>query len=310
MIMANDNVKIDYDSLLVDKENEEVFYNDAVHQYWTKSGKEKCISCTTLIHNYVPVFDSEFWCRYKSLEALVDKETFAPIRKLLNDSKRWNDKYISDLGIELEDFENKRLEILAEWDKKNKDACERGTEIHRIHELAHLKGETEELKYLKLGGKFTPKTDNKIVNGSHVYPELLLSYVTDSLKVAGQADLIIVDGWDVFVLDYKSNRKLDKKSFFNQKTKKSSKMLYPLNNLDDCNFMHYSMQLSTYGYMIQQIDPRFNIKGLTLIHLDHDGGCTFHECEYLKSDVERMLEHYKKQVENENWKNSRTPFKY
>ena len=87
-------------------------------------------------------------------------------------------------------------------------------------------------------------------------------------------------------------------------------MKYPLNNLDDSNFWHYSLQLSTYAWMIQKIDPRFNIKQLSLIHYDHDGGCTTYECDYLKKDVERMLAYYKKQVAHEKFKKSREKVRF
>lgn len=42
-----------------------------------------------------------------------------------------------------------------------------------------------------------------------------------------------------------------------------------------------------------------------LIHYDHDGNTTTYECEYLKSDVERMLGYYKKQIEHDEFKESR-----
>lgn len=71
-------------------------------------------------------------------------------------------------------------------------------------------------------------------------------------------------------------------------------MKYPLNNLMDSNFWHYSLQLSTYAYLLQQINPKFNIKGLKIVHVDHDGKQHEYDVEYLKEDVERMLEHYKK----------------
>ena len=32
------------------------------------------------------------------------------------------------------------------------------------------------------------------------------------------------------------------------------------------------------------------------IHIDHNNHISEHECDYLKSDVERMLKHYKRDV--------------
>ncbi len=82
-------------------------------------------------------------------------------------------------------------------------------------------------------------------------------------------------------------------------------MKYPLNNIQDTNFWHYSLQLSTYAWMIQKIDPRFEIKALILLHYDHDGGNATYECEYLKTDVERMLAFHKKTIEHDEFNRSR-----
>ena len=62
--------------------------------------------------------------------------------------------------------------------------------------------------------------------------------------------------------------------------------------------------------MIKKIDPRFNIKALMLIHYDHDGNCTDYMCDYLESDVIRMLKFYKKELEHDKFKQSRQKVNY
>jgi hypothetical protein len=73
-------------------------------------------------------------------------------------------------------------------------------------------------------------------------------------------------------------------------------MKYPLNNIEDCNFWHYTLQLSTYAWMIEKINPNFNIKDLIIVHYDHNNKQTIYHLEYLKEDVEKMLRHYKKEA--------------
>ena len=73
-------------------------------------------------------------------------------------------------------------------------------------------------------------------------------------------------------------------------------MKYPLNNIMDCNYWHYVLQLSTYAYMVQQINPDLNIKELKLVHIDREGKQTIYDLEYRKDDVERMIKHYAKQL--------------
>lgn len=229
------------------------------------------------------------------------------IKMKLLDTKVFKSEYLDEVSISSDRFSAKKVEILKDWDEKREASCIRGTAIHRQHELEHLAGNTKELQHLGLGGKFTTDTSNRIEPGQHIYPELLLSRISEDgkLRLAGQADLIIVDGFDIYVLDYKTNAKIDMKSYFDRKTKKHSMLKYPLNNIQDTNFWHYSLQLSTYAWMIQKIDPRFQIKSLLLLHYDHDGGNTTYECEYLKSDVERMLAFYKKQIEHEEFNRQR-----
>ena len=61
-------------------------------------------------------------------------------------------------------------------------------------------------------------------------------------------------------------------------------MKYPLNNLDDSNYWHYVLQLSTYAWMLQKINPNFVIKDLILNHYDHEGKNTLYHCPYLKDE--------------------------
>ena len=299
------NNEINYTNLLVDKEDDNVLYNDELHKYWTKDENMNCISVTTLIHKFT-TFDEEFWSCYKTLERLISEDKFKEIKPQLLDKKIFKEEYYLKFNILKENFDKEKEILLKEWNDKRETSCIRGSEIHKKHELEHLAGNTKELQSLKLGGAFTTINDNKIKLGEKgVYPELLISRISNDgkLRVAGQADLIIIDNNDLYVLDYKTNAKIDKKSFYDKKLKKSATMKYPLNNIQDTNFWHYSLQLSTYAWMLEKKYPNLNVKLLMLIHYDHDGNCTNYECEYLKSDVERMLAYYKKQIENEEFKN-------
>jgi len=327
--MSNVNVnEINYDKLKIDKEDNLVYYSDDVHKYWTKKTKQYCISVTTLIHT-LSTFDEGFWSKYKALQKLLGEDFFdgpvigkqkvkgeskekrgpaSEIKQILLDKKSFNYDLLEQFSITKEQFDNEVDLILSDWFEKRETSCIRGTAIHKEHEMQHLAGNTEELKHLGLEKNFTTDTSNNIEIGKQrVYPELLLSRISEDgkLRIAGQADLVIIDGNDVYILDYKTGKTIDQKSYYDSKARKSQKLKYPLNNIDDCNFMHYSLQLSTYAWMIQKINPAFNIKGLILIHYDHDGGCTNYECKYLKSDVERMLAYHKKQIENDEFNNSK-----
>ena len=66
---------------LVDKENDNVFFNDSEHVYLDKLNGEKYISATQLIHNYSNPFNASFFSKYKALEALVDSDHFSLVKQ-------------------------------------------------------------------------------------------------------------------------------------------------------------------------------------------------------------------------------------
>lgn len=69
----------------VDKENDNVFFNDEEHSYLDKTDGSKYISVTTLLHEYQNAFNESFFSKYKALEALSDADKFSWVKQgLLN----------------------------------------------------------------------------------------------------------------------------------------------------------------------------------------------------------------------------------
>lgn len=283
----------------IDKLNGNIAFSEETHQYWNVNDNEKYISVTTLIHKFTQPFDSDFWSSYKALEKLIPKENWAIEKKSLLNTKKINSNILEIYNIDSEIFNTIKQDILDEWQKKNLESCERGTKIHAELENSFYGSNTRSntLKKLGIGGKFECKKNyNKLDLEYGVYPEYLISRTSKDgiLRLAGQIDLIIKEGNNIIVADWKSNAKIDMKSGYNSATKSNAKMLYPLNTLMDCNFIHYTLQLSTYAWMLQKLNPNFIIKDLILYHFDHNGKETLYHCDYLKHEVERMLTFYKK----------------
>lgn len=289
----------------VDKQNGNVFYNDAEHQYWDEDGKY--ISVTTLIGRYENGFDKEFWSAYKALERIMSKDEFKMEKqKMLQTKKVDVDEVLKTYDISESDFNAAQQDILDEWQKENQRACERGTAIHAELEKLYTKKSETNLKKFGFGGKFAINTNETLERNNQtllevergVFPEYLISRRSEDgiFKLAGQIDLLIKDGNEIHIYDYKTSKRLDEKSFFDSTSKKNIMMKYPLTNIMDCNKWHYALQLSTYAWMIQKINPEFVIKKLMLIHYDHSGKVTEHEVPYLRSEVERMCKDYKKHL--------------
>lgn len=76
-------------------------------------------------------------------------------------------------------------------------------------------------------------------------------------------------------------------------------MKFPLNNIQDVNYWHYVCQLSLYMYLLQQTNPNYVCKKLFIVHIDRDGKETEYELPYLKDEVARMINHYKKTIKVE-----------
>ena len=298
----------------IDKQNGKIAFSEAVHEYWNVDDNEKYISVTTLIHQFTQPFDKEFWSAYKALEKLIPKENWGIEKKSLLNTKRFNKEILDVYNISEDDFNREQQGILDEWDRKNKEACERGTKIHADIENSFYKNPKNiSLKKFNIGGKFECKKDYTDLDLEYgVYPEYLVYRESDDkvLRIAGQVDLIVKSGNNIWIIDHKSNSKIDLKSGFDSNTRSSVKMKYPLNTLDDCNYNHYALQLSTYAWMLQKINPNFIIKDLIINHYDHDGNNTLYRCDYLKEEVERMLLQYRKDLILNNRRSKRHHIKY
>lgn len=303
----------------VDKQNQNVCYNDEKHMYWDENGIY--VSVTTLIGKFCQDFDSEFWSGYKALEKLLTPEEFKIEKSQLQKTHKIDVKYFCDMyGFTINDYNKAQQDILDEWAKTNADSCERGSRIHSELENKYLSKKQCDMKKFGLGGKFEVNTNKSLMDKNEdllsiergVFPEYLIyrNSADGKFKLAGQIDLLIKDGNDIYIIDYKTNKKLEDKSFYDSRTKKCTMMKYPMNNLMDCNKIHYALQLSTYAWMLQKLNPNFVIKKLMLIHYDHQGNVTEHELDYLKDDVERMCKYYKKQSMLEALKASRRPIEF
>ena len=123
--------------------------------------------------------------------------------------------------------------------------------------------------------------------------ELVETVPTQCLEVDSPSHTFLCT--NKMIVTHNTNKKIETKSFYNAKTKQSAKMKFPLNNLDDVNYYHYALQLSTYAWMIQQMDPMYEIEDLVLVHFDHSDNMTVYHMPYLKDEVIKMLLYYKKE---------------
>lgn len=300
---------------VITKQNGNIAFVEETHKYFDVTNPDAVFtSVTTMIHSYTQEFDKNFWSAYKSLEKLLPKDAWNIEKKSLLSSKKFDKIILEMYDISENDFNREQQGILDEWDNENRKSCERGTKIHAdLENSFYQKKKDIDISKFEIGGKFVcekGRTALDLENG--IYPEYLISRVSEDgkLRIAGQIDLLVKKGNKLTIGDFKTNKKIETKSFFNQRTKQSVKMKFPLNNLDDTNYWHYCLQLSTYAWMLQKYNPEFEIEDLVLVHFDHSDNMTVYHLPYLKTEVIKMLNHFKKESTLKANRDKRKPIVY
>lgn len=216
-----------------------IVFDDKDHSYKSINPEEQIqwISVTTLVSNFKKPFDAE------------------KVAKKVSKAKRskW-------FGIEPE-------KIQEIWNQESERAMTLGTYYHNQREadicsFASMEREGIPIPVvspiMKDGLKVAPS--QKLQDG--IYPEHLV--YLKSAGICGQSDLVEVVNGKINIIDYKTNKEIKMESYTNWEGI-SEKMGHPVNNLDDCNFYHYALQLSIYMYMMLKHNPKLQ-PGKMYIH--------------------------------------------
>ena len=200
-----------------------ITFNAADHSYKSIEADDiNWISVTSLVSNLKEPFDAE---------AIANKVTKSKRSK-------W-------YGIPPE-------KILELWQAESDRAVTLGTFYHNQRESDICSLSSIEKEGIPIP-VYTPIEENHIKMAPSqrltdgIYPEHMV--YLKSAGICGQSDLVEVVNGRVHIIDYKTNKEIKTESFKDWEGI-SKKMLAPVNNLDDCNFNHYSLQLSIYMYII------------------------------------------------------------
>ena len=166
--------------------------------------------------------------------------------------------------------------LINEWDQK----ARHGTEVHDQIE-----------KWIKFG---TIPYEKKAIHGKNwlekyksnsdfkVFSEIII-YSID-LSIAGTIDVIAEDKKTglIDIIDWKTSKKID----FNSYQGKMGN--HPItNNIMDCNFFHYSLQLSLYRYILERYYG-LNIRNQMIVHLTDDGSKVI-DTPYMRTEIVKMV---------------------
>jgi hypothetical protein len=226
------------------------------HIYTNTETGDQYTSVTTFIGLFKKPFDSDFWSKHVAKREGVSQQT-----------------------------------ILDKWKDVTKIACDRGTKIHCIME-DWIKYKKVPKEHSELAESFTKKTSFVINNDSVVNSEILL--YNHDLKLAGTADMIVENKNFFFVLDFKTNKK------FNYHSKYNEYYYPPIDHLSHCEHNTYAIQMSIYAYMHELLTGK-KCAGLKILYLNEFGGKRFWQeipCNYMKDTVLSMF-NYRKEKLNE-----------
>jgi hypothetical protein len=235
------------------------------------------------------------------------KPKFDPVAQSLKSSKNKRSKWY---GVD-------PLKIQEIWAREGERANTEGTRYHNQRESDILSFDTIDRSGVKVpiikpifDGEIKIAPSQKLIEG--IYPEHFV--YLKSAGLCGQSDRVEVVKNIIDVYDYKTNKEIKMEGFTNWEGK-VEKMSYPIGHLDNCNYNHYALQLSTYMYIMLKHNPHYKPGKLMLHHVvfkkegedeygypilqrDEHGDAIVedvipYEVPYLRSEVIAMLNWYK-----------------
>ena len=241
-----------------------LYFDEPTHKY-TDSLGNSYISVTTMIHdNYTPKFDKKYWLRKKSRELGISSKELERQWQAITD-EACSRGTATHNGIEDAIKENSMFKNAIQYlNQVESGRCITVADIPNLIprplDLDKFKEATNN-KYEKIYDVF----DFYINKGYTIYSEIG-AFLIDYL-ISGTIDILCIKEDRFVILDWKTNRnglqfeagyfKKDRSTtpaqLTNQYIVKDEKMLPPLSHLDNCNGMHYTMQLSTYARMVELI---------------------------------------------------------
>tara|TARA_B100000131_G_C18070549_1_gene594263 strand:+ start:731 stop:1501 length:771 start_codon:yes stop_codon:yes gene_type:complete len=249
-------------------QDENLQFDEPTHVYSLKNAPEtEFTSATTFIHRFFEPFDRE-----KIATKLLNLPKYQGKTRedLFQD---WKQSGISGTNIHAA-LENVILDHMSRSEDYNfPKSCENNVEKYCVSSVERKKAENG-IEWLK----------NNLLFEDYLEPIPEAMIYSKELKIAGMMDLLVknTETGNYTILDWKTNKRIYKNSFGG-----SMGALGATDDIEDCNFMHYTLQLSLYRYILETYYG-LNISSQAIIHLSEDRA-TVMSCDYYKDNIERML---------------------
>ena len=167
-----------------------------------------------------------------------------------------------------------KVELIKQWDERR----DHGSKIHKEIEdfIKSGKVATEQKSLDAIDWLERNSLEKELQSEAIIFSK--------ELKIAGSIDVLINDKKNnsYVILDWKTSKSIPKTSF-------NGKMgIHPATrHLMDCKFIHYSMQLSFYRYILEMYYGLL-ISDQLIAHLDGNS-CTIHHAHYHKNEIMKII---------------------
>lgn len=233
-------------------------FDEPTHKY--TYGKQTFISVTTFLKNFEKEFDTEYWSTKKATDRLVSEE-----KELTKDNI----------------LEYKEI-ILKEWKDKTDTACDIGSQIHLyiesrfkdINEKFDTSIYDEDIQTrLKL---FEKVYDKRLFKLTPIAQEVRI--FSKRLKLAGTFDALFEHDGELYIFDWKTNKK-----FTTDKDFSFSNLLPPFHNYKHNKLNIYSIQVSIYRLILESVG--IFIKDCVLVHIPLEGEAILHKTKDFRKEL-------------------------
>ena len=203
-------------------------------------------------------------------------------------------KAAKDRGIKLDD-------VIKEWEEAKQKGITKGNSLHLRKQNEFIDSENYvKYNYIKTDGDFVYDPKNYKVENGFIYDEK--PFVLNKYNLIGIPDRVIIKGNKINIDEFKS----DKAIYMSAKSIKAGmkvikkKMLYPINHMDDCNYVHHALQASLYMRLVWENNKTLRPGEIRILHTIHDEDTLEPKKEviikvpYLRNEVELLLNTLKK----------------
>jgi len=241
--------------------DERIVFIDEGHRYIVDGTADKYISVTTFVHQFFNDFDATH------------------VLRKMKGSTRWTSSPY---------YGQTDAEIREQWDRNTKEALALGTLLHKSIEDFYNDTDGTEPKKTCSDIETEWSYFERFHKSFQKKPYRTEWYVFDeSLRIAGSIDMVFQSREDdtthVILVDWKRIKEL-------RQSNKYQRGIYPLHEMDDCNYVHYSLQLNIYRHLLQTkygkiVDHMY----LVILHKNHEDYIQV-EVPVLEKQVQDMLQ--------------------